>query len=54
MICPLSLIQAGPRWHLLAYCAKAAAFRNVNLGRISAVSSESDFSLPGEAEYLEW
>ncbi|WP_434658214.1 WYL domain-containing protein [Pseudomonas sp. R3-56] len=54
VIRPHSFIQAGPRWHLRAYCAKAAAFRDMNLGRISAVSPESGSSLPGEDEDLEW
>lgn len=54
VIRPHSFIQAGPRWHLRAYCAKAAAFRDMNLGRISAVMPESGISLPGEDEDLEW
>ena len=54
VIRPHSFIQAGPRWHLRAYCAKAAAFRDMNLGRISGVSPEIGSSLPGEDEDLEW
>tara|TARA_R110002020_G_scaffold121942_13_gene277111 strand:+ start:663 stop:1241 length:579 start_codon:yes stop_codon:yes gene_type:complete len=54
VIRPHSFIQAGPRWHLRVYCAKAAAFRDMNLGRISAVSAESGTSLPGKDEDLEW
>lgn len=54
LIRPHSFIQAGPRWHLRVYCAKAVAFRDMNLGRISAVSPESGTSLPGEEEDLEW
>jgi len=54
LIRPHSFIQAGPRWHLRAYCAKAAAFRDMNLGRISAVSPESGTNLPGESEDVEW
>jgi len=33
---PHALIQAGPRWHVRAYCAKSREFRDFNLGRISA------------------
>jgi len=54
VIRPHSFIQAGPRWHLRAYCAKAAAFRDMNLGRISAVSPERGISLPGQDEDLAW
>jgi hypothetical protein len=38
VIRPHSFIQAGPRWHIRAYCSKAEAFRDLNLGRISAAT----------------
>jgi len=54
LIRPHSLIQAGPRWHLRAYCDKARAFRDFNLGRISAVSLADEQVLPGEDQDEQW
>lgn len=54
VIRPHSFIQAGARWHLRAYCSKAAGFRDMNLGRISAVSPESNVNLPGAEDDSEW
>jgi predicted DNA-binding transcriptional regulator YafY len=39
IIRPHALIQAGPRWHVRAFCGKAQEFRDFNLGRISTVSA---------------
>ncbi len=36
IIFPHTLIKASPRWHVRAWCEKAQAFRDFNLGRISA------------------
>lgn len=48
---PHALIQAGPRWHVRAFCAKVQEFRDFNLGRISAVSaSERDDLEVGEQD----
>jgi len=44
---PHAFIQAGPRWHLRAYCEGAEAFRDFNLGRISKVLDPKATSLPG-------
>ena len=33
-IWPHSLVQAGRRWHVRAWCAQSASFRDFNLGRI--------------------
>jgi len=33
-IWPHSLVQAGRRWHVRAWCAQSAAFRDFSLGRI--------------------
>lgn len=54
MIRPHSLIQAGPRWHIRAYCAKANGYRDFNLGRISAVSLLEQASLPGQEQDTDW
>lgn len=51
---PHSFIQAGPRWHVRAYCAKAAAFRDFNLGRITQANEiDATGLLPIEADH-EW
>ncbi|MBP5090505.1 WYL domain-containing protein, partial [Pseudomonas chlororaphis] len=42
LIRPHSLIQAGPRWHLRAFCEKSGEFRDFNLGRISSASLADD------------
>lgn len=47
VIRPHALIQAGPRWHVRAFCAKAQEFRDFNLGRISAVGAVEQADLPG-------
>lgn len=54
LIRPHSLIQAGPRWHIRAYCEKAGEFRDFNLGRISAVKAADDLVLPGEDQDDDW
>ena len=50
---PHALIQAGARWHLRAWCAKAGGFRDFNLGRISAADPVGDV-LPGPEEDQDW
>ncbi|WP_146036012.1 WYL domain-containing protein [Pseudomonas sp. LFM046] len=54
LIRPHSLIQAGPRWHLRAYCEKAGDYRDFNRGRISAVSLADDRMLPGVEQDQNW
>lgn len=54
LIRPHSLIQAGPRWHIRAFCEKAGEFRDFNLGRISAVTMADDMILPGGGEDEDW
>lgn len=54
LIRPHSLIQAGPRWHLRAYCEKAGDFRDFNLGRISVVSLADELVLPGPEQDQNW
>lgn len=44
---PHAFVQAGPRWHLRAYCERAQEFRDFNLSRISSVGDPSLSSLPG-------
>lgn len=44
---PHAFIQAGPRWHLRAYCERAQEFRDFNLSRISSVGDPSASILPG-------
>lgn len=54
IIRPHALIQAGPRWHVRAFCAKAQGFRDFNLGRISAVSSSEQVDLLGGEHDVAW
>lgn len=51
---PHAFIQAGPRWHLRAYCEGAEAFRDFNLGRISRVLDPKATSLPGPEADIWW
>lgn len=38
-IFPHALIQAGVRWHVRAYCERAHAFRDFNLGRMRSATA---------------
>lgn len=51
---PHALIQAGSRWHLRAWCARADGFRDFNLGRISKVEAAAGLTLPGPNLDLDW
>ncbi|MUV13344.1 helix-turn-helix transcriptional regulator [Noviluteimonas gilva] len=51
---PHALIQAGPRWHVRAYCDRAKEFRDFNLGRISRVDDPAHSLLPGAEEDQAW
>lgn len=51
---PHALIQAGPRWHIRAYCARAQGFRDFNLGRISRVDDPMQSALPGAEDDSAW
>lgn len=51
---PHTLIQAGPRWHVRAWCARAKGFRDFNLGRISSVEAANELTLPGPELDVEW
>lgn len=54
IIRPHAFIQAGPRWHVRAYCKDSQAFRDFNLGRISVVGDPEATDLPGPIEDGEW
>lgn len=47
MVRPHAFIQAGPRWHLRAYCTQAGNYRDFNLGRITQVGEPAPTRLPG-------
>jgi len=51
---PHTLIQAGPRWHLRAWCARANGFRDFNLGRISKAHAVVGVVLPGADADSAW
>lgn len=51
---PHAFIQAGPRWHVRAYCDKAKGFRDFNLGRISRVDDPVHSLLPAAEEDRAW
>jgi predicted DNA-binding transcriptional regulator YafY len=51
---PHTLIQAGPRWHVRAWCAKAEEFRDFNLGRLTEVSPARTQDLPGIDADVAW
>ncbi|OOG41426.1 WYL domain-containing protein [Rhodanobacter sp. C05] len=54
IIRPHAFIQAGPRWHVRAYCARAGAFRDFNLGRIARVDDSGNSVLPGPEADQAW
>lgn len=54
LIRPHALIQAGMRWHVRAYCERAAAFRDFNIGRMSSAVEMGASSLPGPGDDQEW
>ena len=54
IIRPHAFIQAGPRWHVRAYCQSAQGFRDFNLGRLSRVIGAVDEILPGAEEDTDW
>lgn len=51
---PHAFIQAGPRWHLRAYCDRAKGFRDFNLSRISSVGEPSASDLPSSESDQAW
>lgn len=51
---PHVLIQAGPRWHVRAWCARTNGFRDFNLGRISKVQAVGGVALPGADADSAW
>jgi len=51
---PHAFIQAGPRWHVRAYCDRATEFRDFNLGRISRVDDPAQSLLPEPREDQAW
>lgn len=51
---PHTFIQAGPRWHVRAYCDRAKEFRDFNLGRISRVDDPTKSLLPRAGEDEPW
>lgn len=54
LIRPHAFIQAGPRWHVRAWCSTARAFRDFNLGRIASVAPAVDASSPPPEADLDW
>lgn len=54
IIRPHALIQAGARWHVRAFCAKAQEFRDFNLGRISKASASEDVGLQSGDQDQAW
>jgi hypothetical protein len=48
-IWPHSLVQAGRRWHVRAWCAQSASFRDFSLGRIRD-ARQLDAERPSEAD----
>lgn len=54
VIRPHAFIQAGPRWHIRAFCEKAGGFRDFNLGRVTSILGQSNHVLPGGDEDAEW
>lgn len=54
IIRPHALIQAGTRWHVRAYCEKAAGFRDFNIGRMASAVELGASSLPGVNEDQDW
>ncbi|MBD8524424.1 WYL domain-containing protein [Pseudomarimonas arenosa] len=51
---PHAFIQAGPRWHVRAYCGMAEGFRDFNLGRIARVEDPVATEMPGPESDREW
>lgn len=51
---PHAFIQAGPRWHIRAYCDRAKEFRDFNLGRISRVDDPAHSLLPRAEDDQAW
>lgn len=51
---PHTLIKAGPRLHVRAWCTKASQFRDFNLGRITEVETVDVQDLPGKDEDVQW
>jgi len=54
LIRPHALIQAGPRWHLRAWCDQVKAFRDFNLGRIAQATLQTHVELPGAEADSAW
>lgn len=51
---PHAFCEAGPRWHLRAYCAETADFRDFNLARIESVRPAPSSELPGGEADGDW
>jgi predicted DNA-binding transcriptional regulator YafY len=51
---PHAFIQAGPRWHIRAYCEESSGFRDFNLGRIVAAQPLAGMHLPGAEADAAW
>lgn len=54
LIRPHALIQAGPRWHVRAFCADTETYRDFNVGRISRAITAAEAALPGGEGDQEW
>ncbi|MEI5996294.1 WYL domain-containing protein [Paraburkholderia bengalensis] len=53
-IAPHGLIKAGRRWHVRAYCERAAGFRDFAIGRISGLEQLAIESAHLETEDTAW
>ncbi|PJL11142.1 hypothetical protein B9Y66_19030 [Stenotrophomonas maltophilia] len=51
---PHTLIKAGARWHVRAWCIAAGQFRDFNLGRMTEVEAVALQDLPGKDEDVQW
>ena len=51
---PHAFIQAGPRWHVRAYCERTNEFRDFNIGRISRVDDPRPSLLPEAERDMAW
>lgn len=54
LIYPHSIVRAGRRWHIRAWCAERLAFRDFVIGRIKKAKILEETSLHREQEDSEW
>jgi hypothetical protein len=51
---PHSIVRAGRRWHIRAYCEESQGFRDYSLGRIVDVQSLGQAAEHGDSEDIAW